>query len=119
MYVCMYVRMYVCMYICVYVCTYVHMCAACNIRMLCTICASYLCQIISASRNINDWWLSYWITQSNTTTSNSTVSVFAAQHSNSSSDDLRFYLGIYGGLAAANSVSLTCSTTAYYQCVVR
>ncbi len=45
------------------------------------------------SRNVNDWWLSYWITHS----SNS-----------SNSSDLPFYLGIYGGLAASNTVLMSC-----------
>ncbi|KJE95250.1 multidrug resistance-associated protein 7 [Capsaspora owczarzaki ATCC 30864] len=44
--------------------------------------------LMQASRNINDWWLSYWV---GTITPNVTLS------------DQTYYLEIYGGLAAANS----------------
>lgn len=60
----------------------------------------YVCTLCLASRNINDWWLAYWIThdsnQNNTSTENS-------------SEHLAFYLGVYGGLALANSVRHNCS----------
>ena len=61
---------------------------------------------LAASRNVSDWWLSYWVSHSQ----NGTIS----KHTNSSptdfmsvepaSDNLAFYLGIYGGLAFSNSV---------------
>ena len=73
-----------------------------------------------ASRNISDWWLSYWI--SNTQDGypgNITVpslNITPPNHHGgggtppmvpvvSGSDNLAFYLGIYGGLALSNSVS--------------
>lgn len=58
------------------------------------------------SRNISDWWLTYWITHANSSNSSSDLEFSTASSSNSSSD-LEFFLGIYGGLAAANSVSAT------------
>ncbi len=83
-----------------------------------------------ASRNINDWWLAYWISHthsgetSNVTAFNATPSFYLPSSPSSyfdpesdsgstmpllpltsSSDNLVFYLGVYGGLAAANSVS--------------
>jgi ATP-binding cassette subfamily C (CFTR/MRP) protein 10 len=47
--------------------------------------------LMQASRNVSDWWLSYWISETRDNISNTTR-------------DLRFYLGIYGGLAGANTV---------------
>lgn len=80
---------------------------------------------LSASKNINDWWLAYWISHSNkhpgallnTTTSYSTTLVGSGYDGGNqtalrgASDNLAFFLGIYGGLAAANSVSDTCLCT--------
>ena len=43
---------------------------------------------------MTDWWLTYWISESGS----------ASQDNDSSSANLTFYLGIYGGLAASNSV---------------
>ena len=65
-----------------------------------------LCVI--GSRNASDWWLSYWITHGNDSTSSNNSAFTMELNSNdpsNSSDDLRFYLGIYGGLAASNTVS--------------
>ena len=93
----------------------------------------------SASKNVSDWWLAYWISHSydhpgsllNTTTDSLSLltdSSFSTSSSSSymydgvllvgsgsgsaenstvlreASDSLQFYLGVYGGLAAANSV---------------
>ena len=80
---------------------------------------------LSASRNVSDWWLAYWISHSRV--SNST----ARQHVNLTTsyqwhhvmapvldadqlgmrvhivkDTVTFYLVVYGGLAVANSVRL-------------
>ena len=64
---------------------------------------------ITASRNISDWWLAYWISHShkpylyiNNNSSNFNFTNFTAY--TAAGDNLAFYLGIYGGLAAANSV---------------
>ena len=75
----------------------------------------------AASRNVSDWWLAYWISHSNIPsnfgTNISAYNITNVTHSSSTpehipplpivsaSDNLAFYLGIYGGLAAANSVS--------------
>ena len=86
----------------------------------------------TASKNVSDWWLAYWISHShshpgtllNTTIPHSTpntlhstpldyTELLDSSGSGSgeyavlreASDNLRFYLGVYGGLAAANSVS--------------
>ena len=61
-----------------------------------------------ASRNISDWWLSYWISHSQGGhPSNTTPPLNSSTMANitAASDNLAFYLGIYGGLAGANSVS--------------
>ncbi len=75
---------------------------------------------IVASRNVADWWLSYWITHSqdgypHNITIPSSVTLSNSHYSSvsdspfinivSGSDNLYYYLGIYGGLALANSVS--------------
>ncbi|GFN76447.1 multidrug resistance-associated protein 7-like [Plakobranchus ocellatus] len=71
---------------------------------------------MQASRNLSDWWLSYWVSHSHSSNSSSktvaevsslfTSKIFSelSTNANSSSDNLRFYLGIYGGLAGANSL---------------
>ena len=64
--------------------------------------------ILLASRNINDWWLSYWITKTHNGTMSSSYSISndeLVSSDQSSHDHLGFYLGIYGGLAGANTVS--------------
>lgn len=80
---------------------------------------------LSASKNINDWWLAYWISHSNkhpgallnTTASYSTTLMGSGYGDGNqtvlreASDNLAFFLGIYGGLAAANSVSDMCLHT--------
>ena len=80
-----------------------------------------------ASRNIADWWLAYWISHTHkpylhfdNNDNHSSVVLFPEAEfpdlqngSNSThltnltaaGDNLAFYLGIYGGLATANSVS--------------
>ncbi|ESO85415.1 hypothetical protein LOTGIDRAFT_183817 [Lottia gigantea] len=79
--------------------------------------------LMQASRNINDWWLSYWVTHSHTSTNNnhntSNLYSFVPEllhfnHNNTSSipdlnitqatDNVKFYLMIYGCLAGANSI---------------
>ena len=98
---------------------------------------------LSASKNVSDWWLAYWISHSHdhpgtnlTHTSpppspTHTLSLTAATVDGGgrvwgglasgalvnetvlkeAQDNLEFYLAIYGGLAAANSVSSLNSTT--------
>lgn len=77
---------------------------------------SILCCII-ASRNVSDWWLSYWISHSqsgppsnissfNINNSTTVPTTVAMTNTTAASDNLAFYLGIYGGLAGANSVSI-------------
>ena len=77
-----------------------------------------LTYIHTASRNSSDWWLSYWVTHAHDGTSpNLTLTDFNITPSHyqyikpvidivPASDNLGFYLGIYGGLALANSVSI-------------
>ena len=74
------------------------------------VCAS----ITLASRNLSDWWLSYWVTHTSssqsTTLQTTPTYLLTAPTSVTTTlphveNDLRFYLGVYGGLAAANSVS--------------
>ena len=72
-----------------------------------------------ASRNIADWWLAYWISHTHKPLQfddNSSVALLPQDNfiglqdtTNyttliAASDNLAFYLGIYGGLATANSV---------------
>ena len=84
---------------------------------------------LSASRNVSDWWLAYWISHShdsssiarqhdthqqmNLTTSYQWHHVMAAPVRNADQlgmrihivkDTVTFYLVIYGGLAVANTV---------------
>ena len=69
-----------------------------------------------ASRNVSDWWLAYWVSHAhhpshfnisyyNTSDSDTVVTSLPFLPITSASDSLTYYLGIYGGLAAANSVS--------------
>ena len=69
--------------------------------------------LMQASRNTSDWWLAYWISHthaaagnSSTPTPGANLSVVdsLADNSSGSSDNLQFYLSVYGGLAGANSV---------------
>lgn len=73
--------------------------------------------LMQASRNLTDWWLSYWVTESETQSSgnlsdkitmslrvNSNLFPSQNQSSNNIDNDVSFYLTVYGGLAAANSV---------------
>jgi len=82
--------------------------------------------LMQASRNINDWWLSYWVThshdQGNTTLQYSqTLDGRAYYHSDygvtspvgvtsdwtnvtAAQDNVSFYLGVYAGLAVGNSI---------------
>eukprot|EP00118_Oscarella_pearsei_P023582 m.283819 g.283819 ORF g.283819 m.283819 type:complete len:1577 (+) comp40673_c0_seq30:70-4800(+) len=50
--------------------------------------------LMQASRNTNDWWLSYWVNHVNES-SNFTYN---------GSSNLSFYLGVYGALAGGNSI---------------
>ncbi|XP_005104371.1 multidrug resistance-associated protein 7 isoform X2 [Aplysia californica] len=67
---------------------------------------------MQASRNLTDWWLAFWVTHSQDSSPlNSSVPAviwpvrnIPAQNLSSGSDNLNFYLGIYGGLAACNSI---------------
>ena len=75
----------------------------------------------AASRNISDWWLAYWIshTHKDLHVYNNLswvtdqgdfpyINTIGGSHPliniTSAEDNVAFYLGIYGGLAAANSV---------------
>ncbi|XP_038072640.1 multidrug resistance-associated protein 7-like [Patiria miniata] len=79
--------------------------------------------LMQVSRNMSDWWLSYWISHSHsygTISSNSSagddlqegndrdqniaVEVPYSRMNVTSSDNLTFYLGIYSGIVGANSV---------------
>ncbi|KAK6181779.1 hypothetical protein SNE40_009566 [Patella caerulea] len=78
--------------------------------------------LMQASRNINDWWLSYWVSHThscsntnNTTYSNSSHKVYDSymlletigsniRNISESKDNINFYLMIYGCLAGANSI---------------
>lgn len=84
--------------------------------------------LMQASKNVSDWWLSHWIselkTNSSSHTNNSRAAAFSSPHlllfspgglmssmppaqfllSNDSSQDVRFYLMVYGCLGAANTV---------------
>uniref|UniRef100_UPI00358DFD85 ATP-binding cassette sub-family C member 10 n=1 Tax=Myxine glutinosa TaxID=7769 RepID=UPI00358DFD85 len=68
-----------------------------------------LCSLLlmQASRNITDWWLSYWIsnTKGNETPSvgHEEVPFYTAQYRHNHTVDVQFYLAIYCGLAGANS----------------
>ena len=48
--------------------------------------------IFQGSKNVTDWWLSYWISHSS-----------ATDISNATSSNVTFYLEVYGGLAAGNT----------------
>ncbi|XP_070569620.1 ATP-binding cassette sub-family C member 10-like [Ptychodera flava] len=90
--------------------------------------------LMQASRNVSDWWLSYWVTHSeHTNTSKNNLTVFTPVDNNyqpivripasfvwssvgyvyhqisrngsaSDTSDVSFYLTVYGSLAAANSI---------------
>lgn len=82
-----------------------------------------LCFCSSASRNVSDWWLAYWISHSrvsnstarehvNLTTSYQWNHVIPpvlttdqlGKHVHIVKDTVTFYLVVYGGLAVANTV---------------
>ncbi|XP_014780308.1 ATP-binding cassette sub-family C member 10 isoform X1 [Octopus bimaculoides] len=72
---------------------------------------------MQASRNITDWWLSYWVSHSHEQGQQSTngwANIIIDQSNQSMTnitngkDNLKFYLGIYGGLAAGNSLFALC-----------
>uniref|UniRef100_A0A671NWY3 Multidrug resistance-associated protein 7-like n=1 Tax=Sinocyclocheilus anshuiensis TaxID=1608454 RepID=A0A671NWY3_9TELE len=54
--------------------------------------------LMQASKNVSDWWLSHWIShlKDNTTEGSET--------SGNVSSELKFYMTVYGSLAAANTV---------------
>lgn len=79
---------------------------------------------LSASRNVSDWWLAYWISHShvsnstahqhvNLTRSSEWYQVIApvlnadqlGMHVHIVKDTVTFYLVVYGGLAVSNTVS--------------
>ncbi|XP_071834475.1 ATP-binding cassette sub-family C member 10-like isoform X2 [Apostichopus japonicus] len=69
--------------------------------------------LMQASRNISDWWLSYWVVKAHDSNSityyiheqlDGITPTSSGNHTQPSSKDLKFYLGVYGGIAAANSV---------------
>ena len=79
---------------------------------------------LSASRNVSDWWLAYWISHSyvsnarahqhvNLTRSSEWYQVIApvlnadqlGMHVHIVKDTVTFYLVVYGGLAVANTVN--------------
>ena len=78
---------------------------------------------LSASRNVSDWWLAYWISHTarqhvNSTTSSHLNHVMAlvlnadqlGMRVHIVKDTVTFYLVIYGGLAVANTViGLNCT----------
>ncbi|BFZ12259.1 hypothetical protein BsWGS_15298 [Bradybaena similaris] len=70
---------------------------------------------MQASRNTSDWWLSYWVSHSNNKSQNGSTEVHSfvdpwqgqswpIKNLTPAEDNLQFYLGIYGGLAGANSI---------------
>ncbi|XP_054723958.1 ATP-binding cassette sub-family C member 10-like [Uloborus diversus] len=63
------------------------------------------CFLMQASRTLCDWWLSFWVSNTSTHNWNSSLSshYWLTSEANQS-HSLRFYLGVYGGLAASNSV---------------
>ncbi|XP_024116451.1 multidrug resistance-associated protein 7 [Oryzias melastigma] len=83
--------------------------------------------LMQASKNVSDWWLSYWVSSlpsnSSSWINGSSSSTFRSPHlllfsstgllsapsvqvslSNDSSRDVRFYLTVYGSIGAANTV---------------
>uniref|UniRef100_A0A7N9ARN0 ATP-binding cassette, sub-family C (CFTR/MRP), member 10 n=1 Tax=Mastacembelus armatus TaxID=205130 RepID=A0A7N9ARN0_9TELE len=84
--------------------------------------------LMQASKNVSDWWLSHWISQlknnGSTSTNGSSSGAFSSAHlllfspgglmsplssvqtfaSNNTNSDVRFYLTVYGSIAAANTV---------------
>ncbi|XP_052106560.1 ATP-binding cassette sub-family C member 10-like isoform X1 [Mytilus californianus] len=67
--------------------------------------------LMQASRNINDWWLSYWVTHSHSQDNpvDEVYRGFGSLHGSwknltQAEDNLRFYLTVYGCLAAGNSL---------------
>ncbi|XP_055014213.1 LOW QUALITY PROTEIN: ATP-binding cassette sub-family C member 10 [Boleophthalmus pectinirostris] len=82
--------------------------------------------LMQASKNVSDWWLSYWISQLRNNGSHSfdgsspgsplsphlllfshhqLVSPLSSVHSlNNMSTDVKFYLTVYGGIAVSNTV---------------
>ncbi|XP_074640753.1 ATP-binding cassette sub-family C member 10-like [Tubulanus polymorphus] len=65
--------------------------------------------LMQGSRNINDWWLSYWISHSHHSHDNSTYSYSLLNslpwtNITEANDNVAFYLTVYGILAGSNTV---------------
>uniref|UniRef100_A0AAR2M1E5 ATP-binding cassette, sub-family C (CFTR/MRP), member 10 n=1 Tax=Pygocentrus nattereri TaxID=42514 RepID=A0AAR2M1E5_PYGNA len=70
--------------------------------------------LMQGSKNVSDWWLSYWISNLKANGSelvsltagslSSTVLLFSESPFGNMSSELKFYMTVYGSLAAANTV---------------
>lgn len=71
--------------------------------------------LMQTSRNLTDWWLSYWVTSeenktavadghANWGTSGSMQPIYQASNNNTPNGNIDFYLIIYGTLAGANTI---------------
>lgn len=58
--------------------------------------------LMQSSRNISDWWLAHWVSELQNSTNPSFSSSMV--HDPSSSYNPAYFLGVYGGIAFANSV---------------
>ena len=70
-------------------------------------------RFLLGSRNVSDWWLAYWISSDKENkpivhdryNSFSEATLFSSVRINVS-DNVKFYLTVYGALAGANTVSI-------------
>uniref|UniRef100_A0A3Q4GAK1 ATP-binding cassette, sub-family C (CFTR/MRP), member 10 n=1 Tax=Neolamprologus brichardi TaxID=32507 RepID=A0A3Q4GAK1_NEOBR len=64
--------------------------------------------LMQASKNVSDWWLSYWISElkhnGSTGNNDSSLPAFSSPHLLLFSPDVKFYLTVYGSIAVANTV---------------
>uniref|UniRef100_A0A671P0A7 ATP-binding cassette sub-family C member 10 n=1 Tax=Sinocyclocheilus anshuiensis TaxID=1608454 RepID=A0A671P0A7_9TELE len=72
--------------------------------------------LMQASKNVSDWWLSHWISHLKDNTTELIISIYSitlfrfhapdrgSETSGNVSSELKFYMTVYGSLAAANTV---------------
>uniref|UniRef100_A0A671QBI8 Multidrug resistance-associated protein 7-like n=1 Tax=Sinocyclocheilus anshuiensis TaxID=1608454 RepID=A0A671QBI8_9TELE len=58
----------------------------------------------TASKNVSDWWLSHWISHMKDNMTQFHASDRGSETSGNMSSELKFYMTVYGSLAAANTV---------------
>lgn len=59
--------------------------------------------LMQSTRNVSDWWLAHWLSDIKQNSTNNSVGGVHQQYDDSNYDPT-FYLAVYGGIAAANTI---------------